>query len=610
LDRFFNQSPTKKKKPARRLPVARAVPRLRILMILVAVVFSLAAGRAVQVQAIDASTVATEAADQITVSRNLPAMRGTITDRDGEVLVYTQDTVQMSVNPKMIATNGRMSANMTARDKETAAGAPAKLAGLLAQYLGGAPADYLARLTASSQSRDVGGKVPAATGRALLRAVSDAGLVGVYGKSAPTRSYPNNALAANLLGYVNAEGVGAGGLEYALNSSLSGTPGKEVYESSAGGEKIPMGNNTLVPAVNGLNYCLTADAGLQWPAEQLLGSNLRYTNGAWISAIVENVKTGEILVLADYPTFDPNTYGKADPANLGNRAVTDSYTPGSVEKLLTFSALIDQGLVDPGEVVKVPNKIKSGDNWIKDAFPHGNIKLYARGVVAKSSNVGTIELARRASKQSLHDYLASFGLGVKTKVGLPGEGAGSLPPANMADYTRDGLAFGGSALSVTMVQMAAAVGAIANGGVYNPPQILKSRTLADGTVENLTPGQPHRVISAATATKVLSMMEAMAQNSSSHQFDVPGYRVGAKTGTSQILNPKTGAVTGLVTSAISVAPIEDPQILVYVVEYDPKRGVSGSSVAGPVVQNLMSLALARYAVPQSTTTAPKLPIQP
>lgn len=611
LDRFFNQSPAKKKKSARRLPVARAVPRLRILMILVAVIFSLAAGRAVQVQAIDASTVATEAADQITVIRNLPAMRGTITDRNGEVLVYTQDTVQVSVNPKMIATNGRMSANMTARDKETAAGAPARLAGLLAQYLGGAPADYLAFLTTSkTQSQPVGSKVPATTGRALLQAVRDAGLVGVSAASSPTRTYPNNALAANLLGYVNGEGVGAGGLEYALNSSLSGTPGKEVYESSTGGEKIPMGNNTLVPAVNGLDYLLTTDDGLQWLTEQLLANNLRRTNGAWISAIVENVKTGEILVLADYPTFDPNTYGKADPANLGNRAVTDSYTPGSVEKLLTFSALIDQGLVDPGEVVKVPPKIKSGDNWIKDAFPHGNIKLYARGVVAKSSNVGTIELARRASKQSLHDYLASFGLGVKTKVGLPGEGAGSLPPANMADYTRDGLAFGGSAVSVTMVQMAAAVGAIANGGVYNPPQILKSRTLADGTVENLTSGQPHRVISAATATKVLSMMEAMAQNSSNHQFDVPGYRVGAKTGTSQILNPKTGAVTGLVTSAISVAPIEDPKILVYVVEYDPKRGTSGSTVAGPVVQNLMSLALARYAVPQSTTTAPKLPIQP
>jgi len=610
LDRFVNKKPTKKKS-AGRLPVARAVPRLRILMIMVAVIFSLAAGRAVQVQAIDASTVATQAADQITVSRNLPAMRGTITDRNGEVLAYTQDTVQISVNPKMIATNGRMSASMTARDKETAAAAPAKLASLLAQYLGGAPADYLADLTASnSQNRPVGNKVPAATGRALLQAVSDANLVGVYSKSAPTRSYPNYTLAANLLGYVNAAGVGAGGLEYTLNSSLSGTPGKEVYESSTGGEKIPMGNNTLVPAVNGLDYTLTIDDGLQWSAEQLLANNLRQTDGTWIGAIVQNVKTGEILVMANYPTFDPNSSGKADPANLGNHVITDSYTPGSVEKLLTFSALIDQGLVDPGEVVKVPSKIKSGDSWITDAFSHGNIKLYARGVVAKSSNIGTIELARRASKQSLHDYLASFGLGSKTKVGLPGEGAGSLPSANMADYTRDGMAFGGSAVSVTMVQMAAAVGAIANGGVYNPPQILKSRTLADGTVENTTSGQPHRVISAETSTKVLSMMEAMAQNSSNHQFDVAGYRVGAKTGTSQILNPKTGAVTGLVTSAISVAPIEDPQILVYVVEYDPKRGASGSAVAGPVVQNLMSLALARYAVPQSTTTAPKLPIQP
>jgi cell division protein FtsI (penicillin-binding protein 3) len=180
----------------------------------------------------------------------------------------------------------------------------------------------------------------------------------------------------------------------------------------------------------------------------------------------------------------------------------------------------------------------------------------------------------------------------------------------MPDYSRDGLAFGGSALTVTMPQMAAAVGAIANGGVYQPLQLLKSRTLADGTVQQLPAGQSHRVVSADTAGKVLSMMETMAQSSAVHRFDVAGYRVGAKTGTSQLLDRKTGKKVGLVTSAISVAPIEDPQILVYVVLSNPQRGSSGSSVAGPIVQQLMSIALPLYAVPQSTTPAPKLPVAP
>jgi len=592
------------------LPVAAAVPRLRILLILIAVVFSLAAGRAVQVQAIDASAVATEATDQRTVARTLPAIRGSITDRNGEPLAYTQDTVLVVVNPRMIATNGRVGAEMTVKDKEIAAAAPARFAALLAQYLGGAPADYMAKLTATNKYQVVATKVAAATFRALRQAVSDAGLIGLTSENAPTREYPNGTLAANLIGYVNTNGVGAGGLEYTLNNALTGKDGKEVYERASNGEKIPLGNNTVVPAENGINYALTIDSGLQWQAEQLLANQVRRCEGTWGGAIVTNAKTGEILAMANYPSFDPNEYGKADSSSLGNHAVTDAYTPGSVQKLLTFSALIDQGLVDPNEIVSVPSKIKSGDNFVRDAWSHGELKLYARGIVAKSSNIGTIKVARRASTQSLHDYMISFGMGAKTKVGLPGEATGYLPGADMKSFTRDGMAFGGSATSNTMVQMASAISAIANQGVYNPPQILKSRTLTDGTVEQVSTGQPHRVISADAASQVLSMMEAMAQNSPGHHFDVAGYRVGAKTGTSKKLDPKTGATTGLVTSAVSVAPIEDPQIVVYVVVDGAKRGGSGLAVAGPVVQGLMSLALARYAVPQSTTKAPQLPIVP
>lgn len=611
LDRFFAEKPAKKRSKKRRgRPAAPSVPRLRVLLILVAVSVSLLAGRAVQVQAIDASPIATKANDQNTLTRTLPAMRGTITDRNGEILAYTQDTVVVTVNPRMIATNGRMSAEMTSKDKEVAAGAPPKLAAILAQYLGGASADYLPKLTASNAYQVIKSGVPAATYRALRQAVSDAGLVGVDGTSQPTRSYPNGSLAANVVGYVNAQGVGSAGLEYVLDKSLSGTPGKEVYQSSLTGEKIPMGTNILVPAVNGIDYRTSLDDPLQWEAMQAVSDQVRRMDAKWGGAVVMNPKTGEVLAMAVSPSYDPSEYGKADPATLGNRAVTDTYTPGSVEKVLTFAALIDQGLVDPNEVITIPDKIKSGDQWVRDAFKHGTIKLYARGIVAKSSNIGTIEVARRATKQSLHDYLVSFGMGQKTKIGLPGEATGSIPAADMPDYSRDGMAFGGSAITTTMIQMASAVSAIANGGVYNPPQLLTSQTLPDGTSQSISTGQSHRVVSEDTAAKVLSMMESMAQTSTSHQFDVPGYRVGAKTGTSKKFDSSCGCFRGLVTSAISVAPVEDPQVVVYVVVDDPRRGGSGSTVAGPVVRDLMSVALARYGVAQSSSPAPKLPIQP
>ncbi len=611
LDRFF--APGRKRSKRRvRLPMARPVGRLRVLLIIVAVVFSLAAGRAVQVQAIDASNVAAEAADQMTVSHVLPAFRGTITDRNGEVLAETEDTVKITADAKLIRTNGRGNAPMTASDQQAAAVAPAKIAAILVQYLGGTTDDYLPKLTATGKGESyqfIAEKVPAATYREIQAAMTAQKLVGLNSDSQPTRVYPNGSLAANLIGFVNAQGTGAGGLEYMLNSTLAGKDGKEAYETSPNG-RIPLGDNALVEPVNGQDYQLTLDAGLEWQVDQILGDRVRQSNADYGMALAMNPKTGEILALSQYPTFDPSEYGKADPNTLWMKAVTTPYTPGSVQKTLTLASLIDMGLITPNTVVKVPAQLKSGDQYIGGAEVPDGTKLYARGVLAKSSNTGTILLARKADKGVLHDYYASFGLGRKTGIGLPGEVGGTLPARNAPDYSRDGVAFGGSAVSVTLVQEAAAIAAIANGGVYNQPTIIKSTTLEDGTVKPTVAAEPHRVISESAARDTLSMMETMAQSSTSHAFDVEGYRVAAKTGTSRKYVTSCSCFRGLVTSAVSVAPVEDPQVLVYVVVDSPQRGSAGVSVAGPAVQDIMSIALARYGVPQSAGKTPHLPISP
>ncbi|MCC6496735.1 MAG: penicillin-binding protein 2, partial [Propionibacteriaceae bacterium] len=302
LDRFF--APDRKRRRVR-LPLARSVRRVRGLLIGVAVVFSLAAGRAVQVQAIDATNVAQEAAEQITVVRDLPAFRGEISDRNGEVLAMTTDTVKVLADAKSIATNGRMNAEMTPNDRVVAAAAPQRIADLLVHHIGGTAADYLPRLTATgrgSQSGLIAAKVPAATYREIALAMSEAGLVGLYSASNPTRVLPNGSLAANVIGFINETGAGAGGLEYALNSTLAGKTGKEVYENSPNG-KIPMGNNVLTPATNGQDYQLTLDAGMQWQVEQILADRVRQAKATAGMAIVLNIKTGEILALANMPTF-------------------------------------------------------------------------------------------------------------------------------------------------------------------------------------------------------------------------------------------------------------------------------------------------------------------
>lgn len=614
LDRFFDARATRRRRRRRtRLPLAGSVGRVRALLIVVAVVFSLAAGRAVQVQAIDASSVAEEAAEQMTVTQNLPASRGTITDRNGEVLAVTQDTVRIIADAKLIRTNGRSDAPMTESDKVAAAAAPGKIAALLVRHVGGTVEQYLPKLTRTGEGESfqpVADKVPAATYRELRSAMVAQKLVGLSAVAQPTRVYPNGSLAANVVGAVNGSGAGASGLEVALEAKLAGIDGKEAYETSPNG-RIPLGENALVEPVDGQDFQLSLDNGLQWQAEQVLADRVRTTNADSGMLVVTNPRTGEVLALAQYPSFDPNDAGKADQEFVRARAVTDYYTPGSVQKTLTFAALIDMGLVKPTDIVTVPERIRSGDHWITDAEKHLTDRFYARGVLAKSSNIGTIILSRRADKAALHDYYASFGLGKKTGIGLLGESTGNLPARDMPDYARDGLAFGGSAVGVTLVQEAAAVGAIANAGVYTPPVLVASTTLADGSRQDLATGQPHRVVSAEAAADVLSMMETMAQQNTSHVFDVPGYRVGAKTGTSKKLNPACGCYRGLVTSAVAVAPVDDPQVLVYVVVDNPKRdGSAGGSVAGPVVQDVMSMTLARYAVPQSSGKVPRLPIYP
>ena len=610
LDRFFAPKPAHKRRP--RLPLARSSSRLRALLITVAVVFSLAAGRAVQVQAIDAGSVAEQAADQMTVSHVLPAMRGTITDRNGEVLAETQDTVRILADAKLIRTNGRGNAPMTDSDKVAAAAAPDKIAAILAQYLGGTADDYLPKLTKTGKGesyQEVATKVSAATYRQIQTEMSAEKLVGLSDESQPTRVYPNRAVAANVIGFVKADGTGGAGLEYAQNSVLTGKDGKEAYEVSPNG-RIPLGDSALVEPVDGRSIQTTLDSGLQWQVDQILGDRVRQSNGKYGMAVVMNIKTGEVLALSQYPSFDPNDYGKSNPDDLWVRAVTTPYTPGSVQKVLTLSALIDMGLITPTTVVKVPAQLKSGDQMIGGSGVPDGTRLYARGVLAKSSNTGTILLARKADPNALRQYYVNFGLGARTGVGLPGEVTGTLAGENMPGYTRDGTAFGGSAVSVTLLQEAAAIAGVANGGVYNAPRLIESITQPDGSSTEPATAAPRRVVSSETSADLMSMMETMAQQSVGHTFDVQGYRVGAKTGTSRKYVQSCHCFRGLVTSAISVAPVENPQLLVYVVVDSATRGSAGVSVAGPAVQDVMSIALTRYGVPQSTGKVPHLPIGP
>ena len=575
----------------------RTPGRIKVLVVLVVCATLFSSARLVQIQGLDPQAYAAQAASLVKRSQPLPAVRGTITDRNGQVLAESSPAVDITADP-------------------TATGPHADaIAAILAKYLGGNASDYLEPLTrANTRYAMIKRQVPAHTYDLIRADLATAGdnkqyAGGIWTSTNSIRSYPGGSVASNVVGVLKQDddGVyrsGAYGFEYAQDKQLAGKDGVEVYQSSPAGTKIPLGTNEITPAENGVSYQLTLDSELQWTAEQSLKKVVDASKAHFGYAIVMNIKTGEILAMANYPSFDSSDLKNAKADNMGNRAISDSLEPGSVEKVLTFAALADGGWITPDTQVYVPSTLKSADLTINDSESHGDLRLTASGVLAQSSNIGTVQLARQMPKADLISHLQSFGLGQQTGVELPGEASGWAPKSTLADYSRDQVAFG-QGLSVTGLQLAAAVAGILNDGVYNSPTIVKSATDADGKTVALDRPQPRRVISEQASRTVTQMMEAVTgSGGTGAQMALPGYRSVGKTATAQRYDQTSGKYVGYTAGYIGAAPAEDPQILTYVVVDNPVNGHYGSTVAGPAYKEIMQYALPRYGVLPSTTKAP------
>lgn len=482
---------------------------------------------------------------------------------------------------------------MTAKDRLRATQTPAEMAAIIAPILQVDAAEVEAKLRKSESRYQVLAKqVPSSTWVNLSTALS--GYVGISKESNPRRIYPLGTVGSNVVGFMS-DNKGVAGMEKSQEDSLVGTPGREIYESSPMG-KIPLGNQVLTPAVDGTDVQLTIDPDMQMMVEQRLAARVKEVSGNWGVAIVMDVETGELLSMANYPSFDPNDPGKANPSDTGNRAINAVYEPGSVQKVLTLASLLDAGLTSPDKTYHIDGTIPVGTYTVNDSFRHGEIDITTRGILVRSSNVGAITAARDMDPNKLRDYMQKFGLGTKTDLGLPGELAGTVPPENMKQHQADSMAYG-YGVSVSAVQMAAAIAAVANGGVYTEPSIVK----ASGAGGALTPApkpESHRVVSEEAANQVVEMM-AQRTLYNDAQIGIPGYNSGAKTGSARLA--ASGGYSGQVASIVGVAPAEDPQILVYVLVARPDTEGAGLGMAGPVYRDIMSLALPHYGVPPSTT---------
>jgi cell division protein FtsI (penicillin-binding protein 3) len=324
-------------------------------------------------------------------------------------------------------------------------------------------------------------------------------------------------------------------------------------------------------------------------------------------------RTGEILSLADYPTFDANKPGKAGKADLGSRALSDVYEPGSVEKVLTTSSLIDAGKVTPRTRFTVPSELPVLDRVIGDWFPHGTIHLTLAGVIARSSNIGTALAATQFTPQELYDHLVKFGLGQRTDIGMPGEARGVLGNRDSWNtLTRAQVAFG-QGLSVNALQMATAINTVANGGELITPSLITGRaTTTSGDEVGTETSTKRRVIGAAAARQTAAMMEGVTTQDvgTAPGAGIEGYRVAGKTGTAQQVGAKCRCYDGsLAVSFAGFAPADNPRFTVYVVIKHPEGAASGGGTAGPVFRKILNYVLQKYAVPPTDTPPARIPIR-
>jgi cell division protein FtsI (penicillin-binding protein 3) len=432
------------------------------------------------------------------------------------------------------------------------------------------------------------------------------------------RTYPGHDIAANLIGFMGTDKP-YGGLEEVFNKALSGKDGSEKYEVGAG-NRIPLGTNVTVPAVNGQDLHTTIDRDLQWYTQRVLRQAVEDSGGESGIAIVMDTRTGEILSLADDPTYDAQDPGASKKKDRQARSLNLAYEPGSVEKVLTLSALIDEGKVNARTKMLVPGELQRQDRVIHDHWVHGLIKLTLAGVLAKSSNIGTVLASDRFGPGELRAYLARFGLGQPTNVGLGAESRGNLPdPSVWNSQIGDRIAFGQS-LSVNAMQMAAAVNTIANHGVRVDPTLIQGEARRDDGMEIGTDvSTTRRVVSPEAARQMTLMMERTVdpEDGVAPLAQVPGYVVAGKTGTAQRVGTcGTGkdahsCYDGTDTvSFAGFAPAQNPRFTIYVVIQAPTiDGAGGGATAGPVFSKLMGYALQRYGVAPIDKKQTRLPVE-
>ena len=491
--------------------------------------------------------------------------RGSITDRDGVALAVSEPAQDLSADPYLVQN-------------------PLVLSKRLAPLLGQSSSSVLEKLSEHHGFVYLARGLPQAQAEAVLAMK----VPGISGTPVMRRVYPRGTLAAQLLGFVGTEGQGLSGLEYAHNALLAGSAGKRRVVSDALGQPLSISESR--PEQPGTNVSLTLDSSIQERTEQVLAAVGRVFEPKDATAIVMDPRSGNLLAVANWPQVNANDPGSAQASALEDRAVSFDYEPGSTFKVITVAGALQQGLITPESGFAVPDQIQVADRVIHDDTEHAEETLSVSEILARSSNVGAIEIGKVEGASSFNGWVHRFGFGTPAGAGLSGEEQGLVLPLQKYSGSSMGNLPIGQGELVTPMQMVEAYAAVANGGILRPPHIISA-------IGGRPVPQSHgrRIISATTAASVRRMLEGvLGPGGTASEVSIPGYKLAGKTGTASKIDPVTGEYShsAYVASFIGFAPATDPKLLCAVVVDEPQTGsIFGGTVAAPAFGQIMSFAL-------------------
>ena len=534
-------------------------------------------GRLVVLQVFDAGSLDQAAARQRLTVIDLPATRGRIFDRNLDDLALSVPARAVWADPRLV------------RDKP-------RTAARLAKALGVKKATLAQRLASKGRFVYLARRIPKLRGDVVQRL----NLPGIFVVADVARRYPSGTVAAQVLGFVDIEGHGQAGIEQQYDGLLRGHPGKIQLERDPQGRAIPQGRRSLEPAEPGTDLVLTIDQHLQYVTEQALYRAVREHKARAGSVVVMSPRSGEVLALANMPTFDPNRIAASKPEARKNRAIADVFEPGSTNKTITAAAALQHGVVTPKTETIVPDNIPlCPEKTFRDSHSHAPELMTFANIVARSSNVGTIMAARDLGRDRLYKAEVDFGYGRRSGVDLPGEAPGILRPAQSWYCTDLGTNAIGQGVAVTVLQMASVYATVANQGVLRAPTLLRGTVDARGRVAKADRRPGRRVLSVRTAKAMSRILEGVVkEGGTGTQAAMEEWRVAGKTGTARKPDTRRGGYRpgAYVGSFIGFAPAEKPAVVVAVVIDEPTRGYYGGSVAAPVFREVTGAALRRLGV--------------